>query len=108
MRSRPPRAYTPNAAQAAVGAPFWDDVYGFNFSRVGREVRSETLSSRAARVIPVESASVITNSAEFKRFDLTTMAATDVEFTSDFVLHPNAEGARVHAAGARAAACRMR
>jgi hypothetical protein len=72
--------------QEAEGAPFWDDVYGFNFSRVAREVRAETLAGRAARVCPVAASAVITAAAEFKRFDLTTMAPSDVEFHSDFVL----------------------
>lgn len=71
-----------------MGAPFWDDVYGFNFSRVAREIRAETLASRAARVLAVPAEALVTNALEFKRFDLTTMAAGDVEFHADFLLQP--------------------
>jgi protein arginine N-methyltransferase 3 len=90
----PPRCARP---QAAEGAPFWDDVYGFNFSRVAREVRAETLAGRAARVCPVAASAVITAAAEFKRFDLTTMAPSDVEFHADFALPVLDEGARARA-----------
>ena len=79
------------ASQEAAGLPFWDDVYGFDFSRVGRELRAETLASRAARVVPIAGSAVVTHGALFKRFDLTTMAASDVEFTSDFLLQPSAD-----------------
>lgn len=79
--------------QEGAGLPFWDDVYGFDFTRVGREVRAETLASRAARVAAIEGSAVVTTASEFKRFDLTTMSAGDVEFNTDFVLHPVEGGA---------------
>ena len=68
-------------------------MYGFDFSRVGREVRAETLASRAARVAAIDGSAVVTTASEFKRFDLTTMSAGDVEFNTDFVLHPIEGGA---------------
>ncbi len=85
--------------------PFWDEVYGFNFARVGRDIRAETLAGRVARVVPVASSAVVTDSVEFKRFDLTTMAAGDVEFTADFVLQPRAEGAYTALAASCVATC---
>ena len=79
--------------QEAAGLPFWDSVYGFDFSRVGREIRAETLASRVGRVVAIQGNAVVTSASEFKRFDLTTMSASDVEFNTDFVLRPLDGGA---------------
>jgi hypothetical protein len=82
-----------SSRQEGAGLLFWDNVYGFDFSRVGREVRAETLASRAARVAAIDGSAVVTTASEFKRFDLTTMSAGDVEFNTDFVLHSTEGGA---------------
>ena len=68
-------------------------MYGFDFSRVGREIRAETLASRAGRVAAIQGNAVVTSATEFKRFDLTTMSASDVEFNTEFVLRPLDGGA---------------
>ena len=91
--------------QEGAGLPFWDSVYGFDFSRVGREIRAETLASRAGRVVAIQGSAVVTSASEFKRFDLTTMAASDVEFNTDFVLRPLDSGACLPGAEVDARRC---
>ena len=90
--------FAAGVTREASGAEFWDDVYGFNFSRVAREINDEALGARLARVLPVPSSSVVTATAAVKSFDLTTVMPSDVEFTAAFELLPKAEGA-VHVAG---------
>ena len=80
-------------SQEGAGLPFWDSVYGFDFSSVGREIRAETLASRAGRVVAIQGSAVVTSASEFKRFDLMTMSASDVEFNTEFVLRPLDGGA---------------
>jgi len=81
------------ALQEASGLPFWDDVQGFDFSLVGREIQAEAVSSRVARVLQVGAGALVTQSVEFKSFDITTMAASDLEFTAEFELRPLQTGA---------------
>lgn len=64
-------------------------MYGFDFSHVGREIRTEALERGAARVLPVRSSALVTHPCDFKRFDLTTMALADAEFTAEFQLLPS-------------------
>jgi len=91
--------YIAGVSREASGVPFWDDVYGFDFSHVGREMHGDALNSRVARVLPVAGSALVTQPAQFKSFDLTTMAASDVEFTSEFHLRPLAQGGDVACAG---------
>jgi protein arginine N-methyltransferase 3 len=70
----------------ASGAEFWDDVYGFNFSRVADEIQEEALGARMARVLPVPSASVVTHTERIQTLDLVTAMPADQEFTTEFQL----------------------
>ena len=91
--------FAAGVTREAAGAEFWDAVYGFDFSRVAREINDEALGARLARVLPVPAAAVATHTAPVKSFDLTTVMPADVEFTAAFELQPLAEKGTSHVAG---------
>ena len=80
--------FSAGVTREASGTEFWDSVYGFDFSRVAREEHAEALGARLARVLPVPSSAVATQTAAVKSFDLTTVNPEDVEFTAAFELLP--------------------
>ena len=76
----------------ACGTPFWDSVQGFDFSHVGGELRKEQVACKVGRVLQLSAGALLTSTSRFKDFDLTSMSAADVEFTSEFTLVPLAGG----------------
>jgi protein arginine N-methyltransferase 3 len=73
--------------KGATSMPFWENVYGFSMKSVGKELVKDAANAPIVDVI--DSTDVITNSAVLQMFDLATMKAEDVEFTSSISLELN-------------------
>ncbi|GAB2282429.1 Protein arginine N-methyltransferase 3 [Dionaea muscipula] len=67
--------------------PFWENVYGFNMSCVGKELLAD--ASEAPIIDIVEACDIVTKSALLQTFDLVTMKLEDMDFTSFIELEPN-------------------
>ncbi|KAJ9463079.1 putative protein arginine N-methyltransferase 3 [Diplonema papillatum] len=74
---------------------YWNNVWGFDMTPIAEESKKETLQS--AIVTSVEGNSLATSTSTIQTFDLTTVKAEDLEFTSTFVLRPQSDGSKIAA-----------
>ncbi|KAL8154401.1 hypothetical protein V2J09_012161 [Rumex salicifolius] len=65
---------------------FWEDVYGFNMSCVGKELVEDAAKFPIVDVI--EKSDIVTQTACLQSFDLMTMKLDDMDFTASIELAP--------------------
>ncbi|KAJ4975134.1 hypothetical protein NE237_000240 [Protea cynaroides] len=70
--------------KGATDIPFWEKVYGFNMSCIGREIVQD--AARFPIVDVVKSHDIVTDSVVIQTFDLATMKPEEMEFTVSFEL----------------------
>ncbi|KAF8693948.1 hypothetical protein HU200_038593 [Digitaria exilis] len=70
--------------KGGTSLPFWENVYGFDMSCIGKEVTST--SARFPVVDVVASQDIVTETAVLHSFDLATMKESEMDFTSSFEL----------------------
>ncbi|KAL6596932.1 hypothetical protein ACP70R_047066 [Stipagrostis hirtigluma subsp. patula] len=70
--------------RGGTSLPFWENVYGFDMSCIGKEVTST--SARFPVVDVVASQDIVTETAVLHSFDLATMKENEMDFTSSFEL----------------------
>ncbi|MQM21610.1 hypothetical protein Taro_054653 [Colocasia esculenta] len=68
----------------ATSIPFWENVYGFDMSCIGREVLGD--AAKFPIVDIVDSRDIVTEAVPLKSFDLATMRQDEMDFTSSFEL----------------------
>ncbi|XP_031110661.1 probable protein arginine N-methyltransferase 3 [Ipomoea triloba] len=76
--------------RGGTGITFWDNVYGFNMSCIGKELAEE--ASRFPIVDIVDSSDVVTSTAVLQAFDLVTMKTEEMDFTAIVELEPKNGG----------------
>ncbi|KAL0900307.1 hypothetical protein Bca101_084268 [Brassica carinata] len=72
--------------KGATSLPFWEDVYGFDMSSIGKEILEDT--ARIPVVDVVEERHLVTQAALLQTFDLATMKPDEVDFTATATLEP--------------------
>ncbi|CAH8359880.1 unnamed protein product [Eruca vesicaria subsp. sativa] len=72
--------------KGATSLPFWEDVYGFDMSSIGKEILEDT--ARIPIVDVVEERHLVTQPALLQKFDLATMKPDEVDFTATATLEP--------------------
>ncbi|XP_024021790.1 probable protein arginine N-methyltransferase 3 [Morus notabilis] len=77
--------------KGGTSLPFWENVYGFNMSCIGKELVGD--AARIPIVDTVEGHDLVTNAAVLKTFDLVTMRPEEVDFTASIVLEPSLSNA---------------
>ncbi|KAJ0249421.1 protein arginine N-methyltransferase 3 [Hirschfeldia incana] len=70
--------------KGATSLPFWEDVYGFDMSSIGKEVLEDT--TRIPVVDVIEARDLVTGPALLKAFDLANMKQDEVDFTATATL----------------------
>lgn len=70
----------------ATSLPFWENVYGFNMSRIGREVVED--AARIPIIDLIDSSHIVTNTKVLQTFDLVTMQPKQMDFTAIVELEP--------------------
>ncbi|CAN8259635.1 unnamed protein product [Cochlearia groenlandica] len=73
--------------KGATSLPFWEDVYGFDMSSIGKEILEDT--ARVPIVDVIEDRDLVTQPALLQSFDLATMKPDEVDFTATATLEPN-------------------
>ncbi|MCO5551320.1 hypothetical protein L7F22_004821 [Adiantum nelumboides] len=76
--------YVAGFGVGGTSLPFWENVYGFDMTSIGKEVLEEAALSLIVDV--VERKDIVTDSCLLQTFDLVTMADSDVDFTASFEL----------------------
>uniref|UniRef100_A0A1J3CXD8 type I protein arginine methyltransferase n=1 Tax=Noccaea caerulescens TaxID=107243 RepID=A0A1J3CXD8_NOCCA len=79
--------------KGATSLPFWEDVYGFDMSSIGKEILEDT--ARIPVVDVVEERDLVTQPALLQTFDLATMKPDEVDFTATATLEPNESEAKL-------------
>ncbi|TVU10780.1 hypothetical protein EJB05_44327 [Eragrostis curvula] len=79
--------------KGGTSLPFWENVYGFDMSCIGKEVTSN--SARFPVVDIVASQDIVTETAVLHSFDLATMKENEMDFTASFELRLSESGAVV-------------
>ncbi|CAI9098965.1 OLC1v1035704C1 [Oldenlandia corymbosa var. corymbosa] len=69
--------------------PFWENVYGFNMSCIGKEVVEEV--AQLPVVDTIDSRDIVTNTQVLQTFDLVTMKYEDMDFTATVELAPRTD-----------------
>ncbi|XP_058078832.1 probable protein arginine N-methyltransferase 3 [Magnolia sinica] len=64
--------------------PFWENVYGFDMSCIGKEVVEDAAQLPIVDVI--DSRDIVTNTVVLQNFDLVTMKPDDMDFTTNIEL----------------------
>ncbi|KAL1204763.1 putative protein arginine N-methyltransferase 3 [Cardamine amara subsp. amara] len=72
--------------KGATSLPFWEDVYGFDMSSIGKEILEDT--ARLPVVDVIEERDLVTHPALLQTFDLATMKPDEVDFTATATLEP--------------------
>ncbi|XXG41195.1 hypothetical protein AAC387_Pa01g1713 [Persea americana] len=72
--------------RGGTSIPFWENVYGFDMSCVGKEVAVDAAQLPIVDVI--DSRDIVTNSVSLQTFDLATMTPDEVDFTASVELEP--------------------
>lgn len=72
--------------RGCTSLPFWENVYGFDMSSVGKELIKDAAELPIVDV--VASHDIVTETASLKHFDLATMKVEDMDFTSCIELQP--------------------
>ncbi|TKW32110.1 hypothetical protein SEVIR_2G148300v4 [Setaria viridis] len=70
--------------KGGTSLPFWENVYGFDMSCIGKEVTST--SARFPVVDVIASQDIVTETAVLHSFDLATMKESEMDFTASFEL----------------------
>ncbi|KAL5197215.1 hypothetical protein ABZP36_000727 [Zizania latifolia] len=76
--------------KGGTSLPFWENVYGFDMSCIGKEVTGN--SARFPVVDIVESQDIVTETAVLHSFDLATMKPNEMDFTASFELRLSESG----------------
>jgi len=76
--------------KGGTSLPFWENVYGFDMSCIGKEVTST--SARFPVVDVVASQDIVTQTAVLHSFDLATMKESEMDFTASFELRLSESG----------------
>uniref|UniRef100_A0A0A8Y1H4 Probable protein arginine N-methyltransferase 3 n=1 Tax=Arundo donax TaxID=35708 RepID=A0A0A8Y1H4_ARUDO len=76
--------------KGGTSLPFWENVYGFDMSCIGKEVTSN--SARFPVVDVVSSQDIVTETAVLHSFDLATMKENEMDFTASFELRLSEDG----------------
>ncbi|WVZ66451.1 hypothetical protein U9M48_015663 [Paspalum notatum var. saurae] len=76
--------------KGGTSLPFWENVYGFDMSCIGKEVTST--SARFPVVDVMASEDIVTESAVLHSFDLATMKESEMDFTASFELRLRESG----------------
>ncbi|CAH9085162.1 unnamed protein product [Cuscuta epithymum] len=66
--------------KGGTSIPFWENVYGFNMSCIGKELAAD--ASHFPIVEVVDSSDLVTSTAVLQAFDLLTMKTDEMDFTS--------------------------
>ncbi|KAL6548558.1 Protein arginine N-methyltransferase 3 [Orobanche gracilis] len=72
--------------RGGTSIPFWENVYGFSMSCIGREVVED--SARVPIVDVVDSCDIVTTTEVLQTFDLVTMQHKQMDFTAIVELEP--------------------
>lgn len=77
--------------RGGTSLPFWENVYGFDMSCIGKEVLEDAACSPIVDVM--DSKDIVTESVVLQTFDLTTMKLDEMDFTSscELTLKPSPE-----------------
>ncbi|KAI4382947.1 hypothetical protein MLD38_008838 [Melastoma candidum] len=78
--------YVAGFGKGATSTPFWEDVYGFDMSSIGKEILED--SARNPIVDVVSSTDLVTDAVILQNFDLVTMKSDDVDFTATVEIVP--------------------
>lgn len=70
--------------KGGTSLPFWENVYGFDMSCIGKEVTST--SARFPVVDVLSSQDIVTETAVLHSFDLASMKESEMDFTASFEL----------------------
>ncbi|KAL8154873.1 hypothetical protein AgCh_000282 [Apium graveolens] len=73
-------------SKGATSIPFWEDVYGFSMSCIGKELVED--ASKHPIVDVVDSQDIVTSAAVLQTFDLVTMRSEEMNFTETVELEP--------------------
>ncbi|XP_062199744.1 probable protein arginine N-methyltransferase 3 [Phragmites australis] len=76
--------------KGGTSLPFWENVYGFDMSCIGKEVTSNSV--RFPVVDVVDSQDIVTETAVLHSFDLATMKENEMDFTASFELRLSESG----------------
>ncbi|XP_030465580.1 probable protein arginine N-methyltransferase 3 [Syzygium oleosum] len=76
--------------KGATSIPFWEDVYSFNMSCIGKEIVED--AARYPIVDVVNDADLVTDAVLLQAFDLVTMKPDEVDFTSNIEIVPKSAG----------------
>ncbi|XP_044964684.1 probable protein arginine N-methyltransferase 3 [Hordeum vulgare subsp. vulgare] len=79
--------------RGGTSLPFWENVYGFDMSSVGKEVTES--SARFPVVDILASQDVVTDTAVLHSFDLATMKESEMDFTASLELRLHESGVAV-------------
>ncbi|PWA39939.1 Protein arginine N-methyltransferase [Artemisia annua] len=66
--------------KGATSLPFWENVYGFNMSSIGKELVEDAAHLPIVDVVDADN--LVTNTALLQTFDLVTMKHDEVDFTA--------------------------
>ncbi|KAK9123271.1 hypothetical protein Sjap_012873 [Stephania japonica] len=66
--------------KGGTSIPFWEDVYGFDMSCIGKEVVED--AAQVPIVDVIDSQHIVTNTATLQTFDLLTMKSEEMDFTA--------------------------
>ncbi|KAG7948561.1 hypothetical protein I3843_13G014000 [Carya illinoinensis] len=72
--------------RGGTSLPFWENVYGFNMSCIGKELVGDAAQTPIVDI--VDNHDLVTSSAVLQTFDLATMKLDEVDFTANAVLEP--------------------
>ncbi|XP_065861554.1 probable protein arginine N-methyltransferase 3 [Euphorbia lathyris] len=78
--------YAAGFGRGGTSLAFWEDVYGFTMSCVGKEIFQD--AARFPIVDVVDDSDLVTDTALLQSFDLATMKPTEVDFTRSIELEP--------------------
>ncbi|RVW36398.1 putative protein arginine N-methyltransferase 3 [Vitis vinifera] len=72
--------------KGGTSIPFWENVYGFNMSCVGKELVEDAAQTPIVDI--VDSHDIVTDAAVLQTFDLVTMKPEEMDFTASIRLQP--------------------
>lgn len=78
--------YAAGFGRGGTSLPFWEEVYGFNMSCVGKELVQD--AAKFPIVDVVDEKDLVTDAVLLQAFDLATMKPDEVDFTASIELEP--------------------
>lgn len=75
--------------KSGTSIPFWENVYGFNMSCISKEVVEDASENPIVDVL--DSRDIVTQNTILQAFDLATMKAEEMDFTSSFELEAKSD-----------------